>query len=132
MDNEVLNLILNRLDNIDSSLKELHIDQTHIKEEQQEIKAEQQAMKEEQHFIRNEQTTMKEDIQAIKEDIKEIHRTDKWLRDDIETIYILQQEDHKLLNKCIEQLNILIALANDNQYEHANFEKRIARLEALN
>ena len=167
MNNEVLNLILNRLDSIDSSLQELHIGQIHIKEEQQAMKmeqqsmkkeqqtmkveqqamrkeqqamkVEQQAMRKEQQSIKVEQQAMRKEQQAINEDIKGIHHTNKWLRDDIETIYILQQENHKLsleheklLNKSIEQLNFLIALASDNKYEHASFEKRISRLEALN
>ena len=139
MNNEVLNLILNRLDSIDSSLQELHIGQIHIKEEQQAMKMEQQSMKKEQQTMKVEQQAMRKEQQAINEDIKGIHHTNKWLRDDIETIYILQQENHKLsleheklLNKSIEQLNFLIALASDNKYEHASFEKRISRLEALN
>ena len=159
MENEILNLILNRLDNIDASLKELHIGQTLIQKEQQEMKKEQQEMKKEQQEMKKEQQEMKKEqqemkkeqqemkkeleevkieIEKVKKDIKGIHHTNKWLRDDIETIYTLQQEDHKILlkhenilNIHTEKLNLLISLAEENKEEHANFEKRISRLEAI-
>lgn len=96
MENDALNIILDRLDNIDSSINQLS----------------------------DVQQEMKKDI--------------KGLREDVDTIYTVQKEDHNILQKQektlnihTERLNQLIALAEENKEEHLEFDKRISRLEAL-
>ena len=81
---------------------------------------------------------MKDDIKTVKEDVKTIKKNVKDLRDNVDTVYTLQQDDHKillkntdLLNIHTERLNTLISIANNNQYEHNDFDKRISKLELL-
>ena len=62
----------------------------------------------------------------------------KSLEYDIDTVYTLQQKDHKilvkhseLLNDYTNKLNTLIFITNTNQNEHMEFDKRISILETL-
>ena len=81
--------------------------------------------------LQNTQDEMKDDIKTIKKNVKD-------LRDDVDTVYTVQQEDHKtlikntdLLNVHTGKLNTLISIANNNQDEHTDFDKRISKLELL-
>ncbi len=103
MENDVLNLILNRLDEMKDDIK-----------------------------------TVQDHVKTVQDDVKTVQKNVKGLRDDVDTVYTLQQDDHKillkntdLLNIHTERLNTLISIANNNQYEHNDFDKRISKLELL-
>lgn len=133
MNNESLDLIINRFNSIDSSLHQINDnqklfteiqqnmnedilvikeDQKAIKEEQKAIREEQKAIREEQKAIKEEQKTIREDqkairdeIELIKVDINGIHKTIWWIQDDIQTIYTLQKEANKILSRHDNLLN---------------------------
>ncbi len=95
-------------------------------------------MKDDINSLKNDSSIMKDDISFLKNDSTTMKDSIKRLDDDIYTVYTLQQEDHKILQKQTEILNIhteklntLINISNNNQDEHTDFNKRISRLEAL-
>ena len=64
MENDVLNLILNRLDEMKDDIK-----------------------------------TVQDHVKTVQDDVKTVQKNVKGLRDDVDTVYTLQQDDHKILLK---------------------------------
>lgn len=145
MENEVLNTILNRLDSINSSIKDLYNSQEQFRQEQKE-------MKEDINGINSTIGNMQDDISgihssidsmqvkidnlqenmcAVQLNINGLGKNSVTLRDDVETIYTLQKDSLRILNVHTKQLNKLINLAEENKEEHSDFDKRISRLESL-
>lgn len=123
MENDALNLILNRLNVVDTILTRLNAMEASL--------TRLDAMEASLIQLQNTQDEMKDDIKTIKKNVKD-------LRDDVDTVYTVQQEDHKtlikntdLLNVHTGKLNTLISIANNNQDEHTDFDKRISKLELL-
>ena len=140
--NQILNMILNRLDSIDLNMKDfkeyvensintLNTRQEQFEETQNSLIAKQEQFEETQKTLIAKQDEILREQKAMRKDILD-------LRDDVDTVYTVQKENHKtlqkhtaILNKHTEQLNLLIQSTEKNKEEHIQFDKRISKLEAL-
>jgi chromosome segregation ATPase len=83
MDNRILNLILDKLENIEKEQQEMRNELSELRSDQQSIKSELSELRNDQQSIKSELSELKNDQQSIKSELSELRSDQQSIRNEL-------------------------------------------------